>query len=162
MPLLRYAYVLALAVWLGGIAIAGLVVAPAVFAVLEAWNPEDGRVLAGLVFGDVLHRLHPVFYGAAGVMIASLTVQRLIGPRPVAYGIRAAIIAFMLGLALASGFGISPRVEALQREVKGPMAALPESDPRRTRFYELHGWSNLLLSATAVGALVLAYWETRE
>ncbi len=35
----------------------------------------------------------------------------------------------MLGLTLASGFGVSPRVEAMQREIGGSVASLPESDP---------------------------------
>ena len=75
---------------------------------------------------------------------------------------RATIIALMLAMALASGLGISPRVEAMQREIGGPVAALPESDPRRVSFYQLHGISNLLLSTTVVGALLLAFWESRE
>ena len=53
---LRYLYILALVLWLGGMAIAGLVVAPVTFGVLEAWNPTMGRVLAGQVFGAVLAR----------------------------------------------------------------------------------------------------------
>ena len=95
-------------------------------------------------------------------LLVTLTIRRLLGPRPLAYGIRAAIITLMLAFALASGFGISPRVEAMQREIGGPVAALPESDPRRSSFYQLHGLSNLLLSATAIGALLLAFWESRE
>jgi hypothetical protein len=162
MFVLRYLYILALGVWLGGMAVAGLVAAPTVFAVLETWNPVEGRVLAGQVFGAILARLHPILYGAALTMLVTLTVRRLLGPRPVAYGIRASIIALMLGLAVASGFGISPRVEAMQREIGGSVAALPESDPRRASFYQLHGLSNLLLSATMIGALLLAFWEARE
>jgi len=162
MFVLRYLYILALGIWLGGMAVAGLTVAPTVFEVLEGWNAVDGRVLAGQVFGRILAKLHPLLYGAAGVMLATLTIRRLLGPRPVAYGIRASIIATMLGLALASGFGISPRVEAMQREIGGSVAALPESDPRRASFYQLHGLSNLLLSATMVGALLLVFWESRD
>jgi hypothetical protein len=162
MFVLRYLYILALGVWLGGMAVAGLVVAPTTFAVLEAWNPMEGRVLAGEVFGSILAQLHHIFYGAAMVMLLTLTVRRLLGPRPVAYGIRASIIALMLGLTLASGFGVSPRVEAMQREIGGSVASLPESDPRRSSFYQLHGLSNLLLSATLVGALLLVFWESRE
>lgn len=162
MFLLRYVYVLALAVWLGGMAVAGLVVAPAVFEVLGAWDPAAGRVLAGQVFGAVLADLHLVFYVAGGAMLVTLTIQRLLGPRPAAYGIRASLIAAMLGMGLASGLGISPRVEAMQREVGGSIAALPAEDPRRASFYQLHGLSNLLLSATAIGALVLLFWESRE
>ena len=51
---LRYLYVLALVLWLGGMAVAGFVVAPTTFGVLEAWDPSAGRVLAGQVFGAVL------------------------------------------------------------------------------------------------------------
>lgn len=160
--MLRYLYILALGLWLGGMAVAGLIAAPTIFGVLEAWNPQEGRVLAGLVFGGVLARMHPVLYAAAVVMLATLTIRRLLGPRPVAYGVRATIIAVMLGLALASGFGIGPRVEAMQREIGGSVAALPDTDPRRTSFYQLHGLSNLLLGATMAGALLLVFWESRE
>jgi len=162
MFVLRYLYILALGVWLGGMAVAGLVAAPTIFAVLEAWNPVQGRVLAGQVFGAILTRLHLILYSAAIVMLVTLTVRRLLGPRPVAYGIRASIIMLMLGMTLASGFGIAPRVEAMQREIGGSVAALPESDPRRASFYQLHGLSNLLLSATLVGGLLLLFWESRE
>jgi len=42
------------------------------------------------------------------------------------------------------------------------VASLPQDDPRRASFYQLHGLSNLLLSATALGALLLVFWESRE
>ena len=162
MFLLRYLYILALGVWLGGMGVAGFITAPSVFQVLEAWNPVEGRVLAGQVVGHVLSKLHLVLYAAGVAMLMTLTIRRLLGPRPVGYGIRASIIGAMLALALASGFGISPRVEAMQRDIGGSVAALPESDPRRASFYQLHGLSNLLLSATVIGALLLIYWETKE
>ena len=162
MFVLRYLYILALGVWLGGMAVAGLVAAPTIFSVLEAWNPVEGRILAGQVFGAILAKLHLIFYVAAVVMLLTLTIRRLLGPKPVAYGIRASIIMLMFLMVLASGLGISPRVEAMQREIGGSVAALPTTDPRRASFYQLHGISNLLLSATAVGALLLVFWESRE
>ena len=57
MFLLRYLYVVALVLWVGGLIMAGALVAPAVFGVLQAWNETQGRVLAGQVFGDVLIRV---------------------------------------------------------------------------------------------------------
>jgi hypothetical protein len=161
MFLLRYVYLLALSVWLGGLVVVGLA-APSIFATLEAADPVQGRILAGRAVGDILHALHPVLYGAGAVMLITLTVGRLLGPRPVGYGIRASLVAVMLGLALASGFGISPRVEAMQREIGSPVASLPEDDPRRQSFYRLHGLSNLLLGATVACALILLIWESRE
>jgi hypothetical protein len=161
MFLLRYLYLLALSVWLGGL-VAVALSASAVFAALEAWNPDEGRVLAGQTVGSLLHAVHPLLYGAGAVMLATLTARRLLGPRPVAYGIRASLVTLMLGFALASGFGISPRVEAMQREIGSPVASLPESDPRRQSFYRLHGLSNLLLGATVIAGLILMIWESRE
>lgn len=162
MSVLRYLYVLALALWLGGIAAAAAIVAPATFGVLEAWNPADGRVLAGQVFGEVLRRLHVGAYVAGGVMIASLTLHRLLGPRPVGYGLRVGIAATMLALTTASGLVVSPRVDAIRREVAGPVASLPDDDPRRVAFMRWHGLSNVLLSIVAAGGLVLLAWEARE
>jgi hypothetical protein len=162
MFVLRYLYILALGVWLGGMTVAGFVAAPTIFSVLEGWNPVEGRVLAGEVVGAMLVQLHLIFYAAAAVMLLTLTIRRLLGPKPVAYGVRASIIMVMFGLVLASGLGISPRVEAMQKEIGGSVAALPSTDPRRASFYQLHGLSNLLLSASAVGALLLVFWESRE
>jgi hypothetical protein len=162
MPLLRYCYAAGLTIWLGGIAVAGLVVAPTVFGVLQGWDPSTGRMLAGQVFGEVLRRLNLVAYGAGAVMLAALTLQRVLGPRPVGYGLRISIIGAMLALTLTTGLGIIPRVEAIQAGVNGPVSALPPDDSRRVAFDRLHGWSNVLFSATAIGGLLLLLWEARE
>jgi hypothetical protein len=162
MRAVRYLYVLALVVWLGGLTVAGLIVAPVTFTVLEGWNPATGRVLAGDVFGAVLDRLNLVAYGSALVMSIVLTVQRLLGPRPRAYGIRVAVIAIMLAFTMYSGMVAAPRIDELQATISGPMAALPNDDARRVEFDRLHSLSTALAMATIVGGLVLLGWETRE
>ena len=162
MVVLRYLYVLALVVWLGGLIVVGAIVAPSVFDLLQASNAADGRILAGAVVGEVLRRVHRLAYATGAVMLVVLTVQRVLGPRPVSYGIRASIAGTMLALTVVSGSVISPRVEAVAKKVDGPVASLPPDDTRRIEFYRLHGWSNLLLAATALGGLVLLFWEARE
>jgi hypothetical protein len=162
MRFLRYLYVLALVMWLGGMAIAGLVVAPTTFSVLEAWNPSTGRVLAGDVFGAVLARVSVVGYIAGAVMFLVLTIMRLLGPRPRAYGVRVAVIAAMLGLILYSDRVAAPRIDELQSQVDGPMNQLPASDARRIEFDHLHSLSTSLVVAAMLGGLVLVAWETRE
>lgn len=159
---LRYLYVLALVVWLGGMAVAGLVVAPVTFGVLEAWHPTTGRVLAGDVFGAVLARLNLIAYAAGAVMLVVLTVLRLLGPRPHAYGVRVGIIAAMLAVTLYSAHVAAPRIAALQAQVAGPMSGLPDGDGRRLEFDRLHWLSTALATVTIVGGLVLLGWETRE
>jgi uncharacterized membrane protein len=155
-------YVLALVLWLGGMAIAGLVVAPVTFAVLEAWNPATGRVLAGDVFGAVLERLSLIAYAAGIVMFVVLTVQRLLGPRPRSYGIRVGIIALMLALTMYADMVAAPRIDELQSQVGGPMNQLAADDARRVEFDRLHGLSTTLIVMAIGGGLVLLGWETRE
>jgi hypothetical protein len=162
MVLLRYLYVVALVLWVGGLITAGALVAPSVFGVLQAWNAAQGRVLAGQVFGEVLLRLTWLSYAMGGIMFITLTLHRLLGARPVKYGIRVGIMALMLLLMMYIGFYLLPGVDALQAQVQGPMSALPESDPRRIEFDRLHGLSNMLFSITAVGGLALCFWEARE
>ena len=159
---LRYLYVLALVLWLGGMAIAGLVFAPVTFSILQDWNPTTGRVLAGNVFGAVLRRMNLIAYAAAAVMFVVLTVQRLLGPRPHAYGIRIGLIALMLALTMYSGLVATPRIDELQAQVVGPMNQLAVDDPRRVEFDGLHGLSTMLVMGSIVGGLVLLGWETRE
>jgi hypothetical protein len=155
-------YVLALALWLGGMALAGLIVAPTIFSVLQSWNPSTGRVLAGDVFGEILRRVYLGGGVAGALMFVALTLQRIVGPRPKAYGVRAVIVALMLGLTAYAAVLLQPRIETLQTEVGGPMIALPQDDPRRVEFDRLHSLSTTLMSLTMLGGLALLVWESRE
>ena len=162
MFLLRYLYVVALVLWVGGLVVAGALVAPSVFGVLQAWNQSQGRVLAGQVFGEVLLRLTWLSYAMGGIMFITLTLHRLLGARPLKYGIRVGIMAMMLVMMMITGFYLIPEVDALQAQVSGPMSELPDTDPRRVEFNRLHGLSNILFSITAIGGLALCWWEARE
>jgi uncharacterized membrane protein len=162
MIVLRYLYVVALVLWVGGLVVAGALVAPSVFGVLEAWNESEGRMLAGRVFGDVLLRLTWLSYAMGGIMFIALTLHRLLGARPVRYGIRVSIMALMLVLMMYTGFWLIPQVDAIQADVPGAVADLPDGDPRRVEFDRLHGLSTLLFSITAIGGLALCWWEARE
>jgi Ca2+/Na+ antiporter len=162
MVLLRYLYVVALVVWVGGLVVAGAIVAPSVFGVLQAWNESEGRVLAGQVFGAVLLRLTWLSYAMALVMFITLTLHRLLGARPLKYGVRVGIMATMVVMMLAMGFYAIPRINAIQTQVTGPVSTLPESDARRVEFEKLHGLSNILFGITALGGLALCFWEARE
>jgi len=159
---LRYAYVLALVVWLGGMVLLGTVVAPTTFGVLQAQNPADGRALAGAVFGSTLARFHWIACGAAGVLLVSLSLIAIIGPRPAAFGRRIAIIVAMLVLSLYSGLKVGPRVEALRTQSLVLPSALPSGDARRVEFDRLHQLSTWLMTITMAGGLVLLYWEAQE
>ena len=159
---LRYVYLLALVVWLGGMLILGAIVAPTTFEVLQASAGAQGRELAGAVFGSTLARFHYIAYGAGTLLLLTLGAMRVLGPRPAHGGVRAAIVAVMLGVALYSGFVVLRQIDAVQVDAGGLPSRLPEGDARRVRFDALHVLSTRLMMFNIAGALVLLYWEARE
>jgi len=159
---LRYVYVLALAVWLGGMVVLGAVVAPSIFQTLQASEPVTGRLLAGAAFGAILARFHYVAYGAGALLLVTLAAMALLGPRPRGFAVRSAIVASMLLVALYSGAVVLREVDSIQQEVGALPSSLPADDARRIRFDDLHQLSTRLMMINIVGALALLYWEARE
>jgi uncharacterized membrane protein len=158
----RYAYVLALVVWLGGMVALGAIVAPATFQVLEASAPAAGRALAGELFGVILARFHYVAYAAGATLLVTLAMMRVLGPKPRSFGVRALIVAAMLIVALYSGIVVLGTIDALQLEVGGLPSRLPADDARRIRFDELHLLSTRLMMTNVVAAMALLFWEARD
>jgi hypothetical protein len=161
MVTLRYAYLLALVFWVGGLLALGGIAAPAAFAALTGAHGVAGREMAGLVVGAILLRFHVAAYISAAVMIVSLMIMAALGPRPVRLAVRLGVIAVMAVLTVYSGAFVSPRIERMRREIGGPVAALPDTDPRRAEFGRLHGFSTMLLGASALGGLALLLLEAR-
>lgn len=169
MLVLRYAYVLALAAWLGGMLVLGAIVAPSIFQALPALEPHDGRALAGAAFGAALARFHVLAYVAGAVVILTLVAMALLGPRPRSFAVRTTIAAVMLGIALYSGIVVLGEIDGIQQELATLSGShttlpsqLPAGDARRVRFDSLHQLSTRLMTANIIGALVLLFWEARE
>lgn len=158
---LRYAYLLGLVLWLGGMLVLGAVVAPSTFQVLEALEPVSGRGLAGEVFGTALGRFQYVSYAAGGVMILALAGMALLGPRPRPFLMRGLLIAAMLGLALYAGVVVADQIADVQRAAGGLPSRLAAGDPLRVRFDALHTLSERLMMVTVIGALALLFWEAK-
>ena len=159
---LRYTYLLALAIFLGGTIVIGGIAAPATFAALAGHDPAGGRILAGEVFGEVLRRFYLASYAAGGALFFSLIVMALLGPRPAGFFARAGIAAVMLALTLYSGLVLAAQITRLQKEIGVSVASLAADDARRIRFGQLHGLSSVLMAITGVGGLALLYWEAKE
>jgi hypothetical protein len=96
MRLLRYAAFVTLIVWVGGLIALGAVVAPVVD-------------LARL--GEVVDRFHLVAYGAGAVLLLSLLARRLLGPKPVHFGVRTGILCAMLALTVYSDLALGGDLE---------------------------------------------------
>ena len=159
---LRYAALVAIALWAGGIVILGGVAAPATFDTLAARGVAEHRVLGGAVFGEVLRRFHLVTYGCAGVLFLSLLLRAVLGPRPAYFGMRFAIFALMLTCTLYSGLVLSGRIDEARAAAGGAPSALPAQDPRRLEFGRLHTLSTILQLIPVAGGLALLFWEARD
>ncbi len=143
-------------------AVLGAIVAPTVFQVIQASDPVSGRALAGAVFGAAIARFQWVAYGSGGVILLSLGAMALLGPRPKGFAFRVALVTGMLAIALYSGIVVLGGIERIQQEVGTLPSRLPDGDPRRVRFDELHTLSERLMALNMVGAMMLLYWEARE
>lgn len=164
MFLVRFLHVLALAVWLGGMAVLGAVVAPVTFQVLQAREAAAGRVLAGAVFGTALDRFQFVAYACASVVLITLALMARARPRPGGLVPRALVAAAMLAVSLSAGFLVYPEVDRVQAAI-GPdvsPSTLEVADVRRVRFDTLHARSTQLMQFNLVGALVLLAWSARD
>jgi hypothetical protein len=158
----RYLALAALVVWLGGMVVLGLLVAPSTFGVLQASDPVSGRILAAAVFGEILRRFHLLAYACGVILFVCLFVIKFIGPPPHGFPMRVGIVALMLGLALYSGVPVSRGIAQLQSQVSGPISRLPETDPRRVRFDRLHWMSTMLMTLNVGLGSVLLFWYARE
>ena len=141
MPGLRFAYLLALVVWLGGLLVLAGVAAPTITDVLQARTPADGRLLAGIVFDTVLSRFHLVSFGCAATMVVALVAMALLGPRPRPFAPRLATIGVMLG---ATAMIVVP----LGWPIGGAAGAATGTTG--------------LMTLTAVGGILLVFWDARE
>jgi uncharacterized membrane protein len=141
MLILRYTALLALVVWLGGMIMLGLIVAPSTFQVLQAADPAAGRVLAGSLFGTILWHFHLVAYVCAFLMLACLVAIKFLGPPPASFIPRVAIVVVMLIVAVYSGYPIARGIVQLDR---------------------LHQTSTALMTVNLALGLVLLFWYVRE
>ena len=159
---LRYVGLLALVVWVGGLLVLGAIGAPSIFDVLAARHVEGGRVLAGAIFGETLRRFHWLSYGCGGVLLASMIVRAVLGPRPRRFAIRAAIAFVMLAASAYSGLVISAQSASTQAAIGVAPSSLPEGDPRRAQFGRLHAFSTGLQAIPVLGGLLLLFWELKD
>jgi len=158
---LRFAAVLGLVFWLGGLAALGAIAAPAIFDVLGA-RGGDGRALAGAVFGETLARFHVATYICGAVILASLAARGVLGPRPRRFLARLILSGLMIAATAWSGFVLVPAIQNAQRTLGVSPSTLPEGDPRRAAFGRLHAISTSLQLVPLLGGLVLLFFELKD
>jgi tellurite resistance protein TehA-like permease len=162
MSLLRFASLLVLAAWTGGLVVLGAVGAPTIFEVLEARDPVGGRVVAGEVFGAIFQQFQHLAWIFGALLLILLVLRAILGPRPRPFAARVAIVTMMLGSSLVSALLIAPRIDAIRTSTSGAVAALPDADPNGQEFGRLHGWSSGLMGLTLLGGIWLIWAEMKD
>lgn len=162
--MLRYAGLLALVVWVGGLLVLGAIGAPSIFDVLALRQAGDGRVLAGAIFGETLRRFHLLSYACGAVLLATILARAVLGPRPRRFAIRATLALAMLAATAYSGLVVSAQIAQAQAAIGVAVApsSLPEADPRRAQFGRLHATSTGLQLVPVIGGLLLLFWELKD
>jgi hypothetical protein len=158
---LRFATLVAIAVWIGGLLALGAIAAPAIFDVVAARGIADARIVSGAIFGEALRRFHLVAYGCGAAVVLALVARAVLGPRPRRFAVRLGVGAAMFAAALYAGVVVHARITSLQQEIGANVSAssLPAGDPRRVEFGRLHGRSALVQFVPIVGGLLLLFWE---
>jgi uncharacterized membrane protein len=140
---LRFVYLLALAVWIGEVVFFSFVVAPSVFGVL---GPERAGELVGAIF--------PRYYALGGAAAAIAVVSGIALARRSAYAGRwaAAVAALAVGLAAIAWAGavVHPRAQRLRAAIHADGRA-PGDDPL---FQRAHRLAVTLNGVALVGGLV--------
>ncbi len=151
--------IIAVTIWVGGMAVLSFIAAPAIF------QTSPSREIAGRTFGLILRRFHWVGY-SCGVMILIAAVMRWSG----SYGttesdfvrlspselVRYVIALLMLALALYSGLVVTRRLERIRNKMPGGVDRVPKDDPRRVEFNRLHRVSTTLMAFNLLLGLALA------
>jgi len=159
---LRFAGLLAAAVWFGGLLTLGAVAAPAVFDTMTAQHVADPRGVSGAVVGEILGRFHLVSYGCAILALAALFARAVLGPRPRRFAARVGLIAAMLAASLYSGIVLRGQIDQVRQEIGASPSTLPAGDDRRVKFGRLHAQASAVQIVPLVGSLLLLAFELKD
>ncbi len=138
----RFLYLAALVVWIGGMVTLLFVVAPTAFGQLD-------RAMAGALNGHILRRFDVLIYACIIVVIGAASLRAIFfDTRTLASVLRYALIAVMAGLALYSGTALSSEIQRAR-----PAGAGAEA---RNRFARLHRRSVRIYATNMIlGAILL-------
>jgi uncharacterized membrane protein len=131
--ILKFVYVLSLALWIGGMAFFTFIAAPSIFKVL----PRDRA-------GEVVADIFPKYYWQGIICgVIALATSLLLGGRA---GwnrlliVRTLLLAVMIAAVLYSVVVLQPKIQAVKAQVAS-FEQLAPTDPLRVEFGRLHGRS---------------------
>ncbi|HET6369827.1 MAG TPA: DUF4149 domain-containing protein [Nitrospiria bacterium] len=108
----QFVHLLALALWVGGIVMAGMVAAPVIFSRVPS------RKLAGEVFGEIFRRFERVILVCIVALVATGIIKYVTWENLTPWNLtRYIAIGIMSACGLYSSLAVSPRLRALQTEI---------------------------------------------
>ncbi len=145
--------IIAITIWVGGMASLAFIVAPAIF------QSEPSREKAGKTFGLILKRFQYVAYGCGALILATAGMRwagsfnhQLSASELTRY----VIAVLMFGISLYSGLVVSPKLDEIREKMPGGIDRTQLNDPRRVTFNNLHRLSTTLMAFNLLLGLAMA------
>jgi putative copper export protein len=151
--LVSFVYHLGLALWIGGIVVLGMLVAPVLFGNLD-------RATAGASFGPILRKFSRLRSFALPMVIAAMAAKHLLWETHAGMGgsgkwILVRVIAvFVMALTLAHDLHAEMAMDGLRTRMTTDPA-----DPARIAFGTLHKRSELSMKVALVAGLVALFFS---
>lgn len=133
---------LAIAFWVGGVAIFSFVLTPIIF---RSYNRD--------MAGEIVGRLFPAYF-RWGLACGVVALLALIAARGRQSLVPAVLLVFMLSVTLFQTLYVEPKAAELKREIRS-FETTPKDHPLRREFSRLHGISAVCNLGVFAGGVVL-------
>jgi uncharacterized membrane protein len=144
--LIQWFYILALALWVGGMVFFSFFTTPVIFSQL----PKE---MAGQLLAALFPRYYQLGYGCGGILLITALLEALL-VRHLPW-IRLILIAVMMGGTLYAGMVVRPQVHDLKVEMRTVEEETPRAEELKKRFSQAHRLSVLLNMIVLVCGLFL-------
>jgi uncharacterized membrane protein len=133
--LLQWFYILALALWVGGMVFFSFLTTPVIFSTL----PKE---MAGQVLAALFPRYYQLGYLCGGILLAMTLIEALLVRHlPL---IRLLFIGLMVGMTLYAGMALRPQIHDLKVEIRTVEEASPRGGELKKQFSRAHRLSVIL------------------
>jgi uncharacterized membrane protein len=147
--ILRFIYLVSLALWIGGMTFFTFIAAPSIFKVLP-------REAAGNVVADIFPKYHwqGIACGVVAVVTSLALGMRTNWSRLLI--VRTLLLGVMLIAVLYSAFILQPKIQAVKAQVSSFESVAP-TDPLRLEFGRLHGRSFAVNAAVLLLGIIVVF-----
>ena len=129
--IVKFAYLMALIIWIGSIIFFSFFGAPSIFKVLD-------RELAGKVVGDIFPKYWMIGYICSTTVLGTLLLLRKYGTANTT--VRIVIVSVMIMVVFITGLGIGTKAKRIKAQMYATEDAV-EREEIRKKFMKIHGVS---------------------